>query len=169
MSSEVILSSIVTLVGTVATVGFGFLQWQRTQHRRSREEFRARRIEALGRVWDGLNELEGQVREGARLRAVDAGAKLRADVARTNMLLLGAAPFLEEDELRWASDCIQEIVRIDTLVRSSPRIEPDDDWWATSTRLPRRATGAASAAQRLRDSSDHLGQRYQAVVRGENH
>jgi hypothetical protein len=57
-----ILTAIITLLGTLAVAGLGFLQWQRMQVKDRQKGYHDQRVEALSSVWNILADVEATQR-----------------------------------------------------------------------------------------------------------
>ncbi|MEU8999118.1 hypothetical protein AB0C95_30570 [Streptomyces caniferus] len=169
MVSDTVIVGVLTFIGTGLVTAAGLWQWQRTQAREARAAFRARRVEALGEVWEALSDLEERQRTAMSGQA-DSAAPGRSGMRQVNLLLLRSSPFLRPDEQDWAQAFAQRVVEIDALVRAGVLNDrPDDDlWWETTERVPPAAHVAGRAACELRELRAKLGDRYAAVMRGDH-
>jgi hypothetical protein len=161
-----LISALLTFAGTMLVAGLGFWQWRRTQTNERQEEYRARRVGALGEVWAALSNIE----EAQRQEIMHGAESLYAEHVRSvNLLLLRLAPFLETDEREWAVAIVQHIVEIDSMLRSlSERGLSGAGWWLHSIAQPSEASVAAVAATGLRSASKAFGDRYAAVLKGDH-
>lgn len=161
-----ILIAIITLLGTLAVAGLGFLQWQRTQTKDRQKGYRDQRVEAVKSVWDILADVEATQRNDiSENREPQRTEPLR----NVNLLLLRMAPFLLEDERDWAVTMVQEIIELDTLMRILQRTRPRDaEWWGLTMDQPPETAELLQAVARLSDVREKLAIRYGAVMRGEH-
>lgn len=168
MVSDTVAVGVLAFIGTGLATGAGLWQWQRTQVREARANFRAQRVEALREVWEALSSLE----EDQRLQIVNqdsSAATGPSGLTQVNLLLLRRSPFLRPDEQEWAQAFAHHVAEIDTLVRAEEAVgQLDMDWWETTAALPASTHAAAVAAHRLSLLRAKFGDRYAAVVRGDS-
>jgi len=161
-----ILTAIITLLGTLAVAGLGFLQWQRMQMKDRQKGYHDQRVEALSSVWDILTDVEATQRTDMN---ENREPQRTEPLRRVNLLLLRAAPFLLEDERDWAVTMVQEIIEVDTLMRILRRTRPRDaEWWGLTMDQPLEMTELLQVVGRLSAVKEKLAARYGAVMRGEH-
>ena len=168
MVSDAVAVGVLTFLGTGLATAGGLWQWQRTQARQARANFRTQRVEALREVWEALSDLEESQRRSITHRDPSTAAD-RSRLTQVNLLLLRRSPFLRPDEQEWAQALAQHVTEIDTLFRAQEQGgHADPEWWATSMAQPPSFHIAAAAAQQLTFLRTKLGDRYAAVVRGDS-
>ncbi|MEU0952570.1 hypothetical protein ABZ353_09520 [Streptomyces niveus] len=170
MLSDTIAVGVLTFVGTGLATATGLWQWKRAQVREAGANFRTQRVEALKDIWAALSDLEEAQRTSIARRDPSAAPET-SRLTQVNLLLLQRSPFLRPDEQEWAQAFAQHAAEIDTLLRAEMhdgRRRPDAEWWRSSQVQPALSHITASAAHQLVQQRAKLGDRYAAVVRGDN-